>query len=87
MSRPSTDILVVLWQWGPTSKYAGGRFWAAHGTDIDGRIADWPAQDLIPLGAAKVAVKEGDGLDLLLPIKKKTEAWREPAPDTASDSD
>jgi hypothetical protein len=68
----ATDILVVLWQWGPESKYAGGRFWAAHNTDIDGKVADWPRDHLIPLGAAQVTVVEGAGLDLLPPIADRT---------------
>jgi hypothetical protein len=31
----------------------------------DGRIRDWPAQGLTPIGAAKVEVSQGEGLDLL----------------------
>lgn len=59
------DIIVVLWEWGPETKFAGGRFWAAHGTTNDGRLRDWPAEGLIARGAAKVTVVEGEGLDLL----------------------
>lgn len=61
----SADIIVVLWEWGPETKFAGGRFWAAHGTESDGRLRDWPKEGLIARGAAKVAVAEGEGLDLL----------------------
>ena len=57
-----TEILVVLWQWGPNNKYAGSRFWAAHSTNIDGRIADWPQEDLIPLGAATASEQRAKGL-------------------------
>lgn len=69
-----TTLLVVLWQWGPNSKHAGARFWAAHGTDVDGRILDWPKEDLIPLGASEVSVTDGEGLHLLRPIAERTEA-------------
>jgi hypothetical protein len=31
----------------------------------DGRIRDWPTLGLTPLGAAKVEVSQGEGLDLL----------------------
>lgn len=67
MSHPSNSVLVVLWMWPPESKHAGGRFWAAHGIENDGRLADWPHPPLglIPLGAATVKVTEGEGLDLL----------------------
>lgn len=69
MSRPSNTVLVVLWMWPPESKHAGGRFWAAHNIENDGRLADWPTAPLglIPLGAAKVMVTEGEGLDLIEP--------------------
>lgn len=70
----STKILVVQWEWGPKSKHAGSRFWAAHGTDTDGRILDWPKEDLIPIGASEIVVTEGQGLDLLVPIAARTEA-------------
>ncbi len=59
------DIIVVLWEWGPESKHAGARFWAAHGIENDGRLRDWPQHHLIARGAAKVTVLEGEGLDLL----------------------
>lgn len=59
------DVIVVLWEWaeGP---HKGGRFWATHNTPAsDGRLRDWPNQSLRALGAAKVAVTEGEGLALL----------------------
>lgn len=67
-------LLVVHWEWGPNSKHAGGRFWAAHNTDIDGRILDWPKENLIALGASEVMVTDGEGLGLLRPIAERTEA-------------
>jgi hypothetical protein len=70
------EILVVLWEWGPNTKFAGGRFWAAHNVEIDGRIADWPQEGLIPLGAATVSVTEGEGLDLLSRTAERTRALR-----------
>lgn len=72
----SSKLLVVLWQWAPETKHAGGRFWAAHNIDIDARIADWPNEGLIPLGASEVTVTERVGLDLLRPITERTEALR-----------
>jgi hypothetical protein len=70
----SSKNLVVHWKWGPTTKFAGGTFWAVHATDVDGRILDWPKEDLIPLGASEVMVIDGEGLDLLRPIAEQTEA-------------
>jgi len=66
-SEGGTEIIVVLWERPPDDKYAGGRFWAAHSTTDDGRLRDWPNKPLclIPRGAAKVVVTEGEGLDLL----------------------
>lgn len=72
----ATTLLVVHWEWGPKSKHAGARFWAAHSTDIDGRIADWPNEDLIPLGASEVTVSDGHGLHLMQGIAERTEAQR-----------
>ena len=69
-------LLVVKWKWGPKSKFAGSTFWAAHSTGIDGRIADWPNEDLIPLGASEVTVTDGVGLDLLIPIAERTNKLR-----------
>ncbi len=71
-----TKLLIVHWEWGPETKHAGGRFWAAHNIDIDGRIADWPNEGLIPIGASEVTVIDGDGLDLLRPTAERTEALR-----------
>jgi hypothetical protein len=72
----STKVIVVHWEWGPKSKHAGARFWAAHGTDLDGRILDWPKADLVPLGAGEVVVTDGVGLDLLRPIAERTASQR-----------
>lgn len=72
----SEKLLVVHWEWGPKTKFAGGRFWAVHGTDVDGRILDWPKEDLIPLGANEIVVIDGVGLDLLRPIAQRTEALK-----------
>lgn len=69
-----TKLLVVHWKWGEKSKFAGGTFWAAHGTDIDGRILDWPKENLIPIGASEIWVVDGEGLDLLRPIAERTDA-------------
>lgn len=63
----SRTLLAVLWQWAEGSPHAGARFWGCHDLESDGRIRDWPKGPLglIPLGAAKVTVVEGEGLDLL----------------------
>jgi len=71
-----TKLLIVHWKWGPETKYAGSEFWAAHNIDIDGRIADWPNEGLIPLGASEVTVIDGAGLDLLRLTSERTEAQR-----------
>jgi hypothetical protein len=71
-----TKLLVVHWQWGPNSKHAGASFWSAHNTDIDGRIVDWPTEDLIPLGASEVTITDGVGLHLMQPIAERTVALR-----------
>jgi len=59
-------VIAILWEWseGP---HKGGRFYGCHGTENDGRIRDWPELSLRALGAAKVDVIEGQGLDLLPP--------------------
>jgi hypothetical protein len=67
MSRPSQEVLVVLWRWTEPSPHAGGRFWAAHGIDNDGRLRDWPKMHMEALGAVRARVVEGEGLDLLPP--------------------
>ncbi len=64
MSKSGTAILVVYWEW-TEGKHKGARFWAAHSTECDGRLSDWPNNGLRALGAARVTVVEGDGLDLL----------------------
>lgn len=69
--------VVIHWEWGPTTKFAGGTFWAVHGTDTDGRILDWPKEGLIPLGASEVEVVDGKGLDLLAPIAERTQRGAE----------
>lgn len=64
MSDPQ-EILVIQWEWMEKTKYAGSRFWGAHSVENDGRVADWPKMGMRPIGAAKVLVQEGQGLDLL----------------------
>lgn len=59
------DVLAVLWEWGPETDHAGSRFWGCHSISGDGRIDSWPSIGLIPVGAARVTVTEGEGLDLL----------------------
>lgn len=65
MSGRSQEIIVVLWRWTEPSPHAGARFWAAHGVDNDGRLRDWPKMHMEAIGAARVSVIEGDGLELL----------------------
>ncbi|UDF29810.1 UNVERIFIED_ORG: hypothetical protein LHK14_00360 [Roseateles sp. XES5] len=65
MSAAATELLVVYWEWTEETKHAGHRFWAAHATENDGRLRDWPQTGLRPLGASKVTVTVGEGLDLL----------------------
>ena len=64
MSAPQ-EILVIHWEWTEETKYAGSRFWGAHSIENDGRVADWPKMGMRPIGAAKVLVQEGVGLELL----------------------
>ena len=61
----SVELLVVYWEWTEETTYAGSRFWGCHSAENDGRIADWPKHGMRPLGATKVVVAEGEGLDLL----------------------
>lgn len=61
----STEVLAVLWQWADGTENAGARFWGCHAVSGDGRPAAWAKMGLVPIGAAKVIVKEGEGLDLL----------------------
>jgi hypothetical protein len=58
------NVLAILWEWsdGP---HKGARFWGCHNVENDGRIRDWPKMNLRALGAARVEVVEGEGLDLL----------------------
>ena len=61
---PVAEIIIVHWVYndGP---HKGASFWAAHGVENDGRLRDWPTMNMSPLGAAKVTVTDGRGLDLL----------------------
>lgn len=63
-AREHKPVVVVYWEWGP-GPHEGARFWGAHNVTNDGRIRDWPAQGLKPLGAAKVSVAIGEGLELI----------------------
>ena len=67
---PVADIIVVHWVWteGP---HKGGSFWAGHNVENDGRLRDWPTMGMKALGAAKVTVTDGKGLDLLPPAAAK----------------
>ncbi len=82
----TTRHIVVCWVWGPGSKHAGTRFCAVHGTDIDGRILDWPSIGLIPLGASEVTITQGEGLDLLRSVAARTRDQRARDADHPSDS-
>lgn len=63
---PVMEILVVHWIWtdGP---HKDASFWAAHSTGNDGRLRDWPKHNMAPLGAAKITIIDGEGLDLIPP--------------------
>jgi hypothetical protein len=65
MSGSVKTLLAVLWEWTDESPHAGARFWACHSLENDGRLRDWPANGMRPLGAARVTVTEGEGLDLI----------------------
>lgn len=69
--RASTTLLAVLWIWtdGP---HKGARFWGCHSIENDGRLRDWPSLSLRALGAARVTVVEGEGLELLEPAAAKS---------------
>lgn len=58
------EVVAILWEW-TDGRHKGARFYGCHGVENDGRIRDWPAIGLKPLGAAKITVTEGEGLDLL----------------------
>ena len=58
------EVVAILWEW-TDGKYKGSRFWGCHGVDADGRIRDWPKIGLRPIGASKVTVVEGEGMELL----------------------
>ena len=58
------NLIVILWRWRDGTAHAGGRFWAVHDPEADGRVESWmPSTE--PLGAAIVTVHEGEGLELL----------------------
>lgn len=59
-----TKLLVVYWEW-TNGPHKGGRFWASHNVENDGRLRDWPEQGLRALGASTVDVMEGVGLELI----------------------
>jgi len=61
------ELLIVYWEWDEKSPHAGGKFWAAHAIRDDGRLEDWWKLGLRPLGASRVVVTEGIGLELLPP--------------------
>lgn len=63
------EVVAILWEW-TEGAHKGARFYGCHGVENDGRIRDWPAIGLKPLGAARVTVNEGEGLDLLPTIAK-----------------
>lgn len=67
------ELLVVYWEWSEGTPHAGARFWAAHSADGgDGRLRDWPTDGTLrALGAAKVTVVEGEGLELLDGIARR----------------
>lgn len=72
----SARLIIVHWEWGPDTIHAGTRFWAAHSTDVDGRISDWPREGLIPIGAATCTVVDGEGISLLPPVAERTDELR-----------
>jgi hypothetical protein len=67
------ELLAVYWEWKEGTPHAGARFWALHNVSTlseptaDGRLRDWPKEGFRALGAAKVTVIEGEGLDLIPP--------------------
>lgn len=65
MAERTETVLVIYWEWTEETPHAGVRFWGAHAIENDGRIRDWPAIGLRPLGAAQITVVEGKGLELL----------------------
>lgn len=60
-----TEVLAVLWEYTEDHECAGSRFWGCHSVGGDGRTRDWPTQGMRALGAARITVTEGEGLDLL----------------------
>lgn len=81
----SSTILVIHWELGPESKHAGARFWGAHSLEVDGRVADWPKEGLIAIGASAVTVVDGEGLELLTPVANRTEGLRGAKPNSLSE--
>ena len=61
------DVLAVCWEWIEGHEFAGSRFWGCHDLERDGRLRDWPKHGMRPIGAARVTVTVGEGLDLIPP--------------------
>lgn len=74
-------ILAIHWQWPD-----GARFWSSHDAEAEARILSWAKPNpagygLLPVGAARVDVIEGQGLGLIAEIRNRSAAkW----PDFAS---
>lgn len=72
MAPRTETLLAVYWEWAEGS-HKGARFWALHNLSTlgeptaDGRLRDWPRQGFLALGAAKVTIVEGEGLELIPP--------------------
>lgn len=60
----SGEVLAIHWVW-TEGQHKGATFWGCHSVTGDGRIDAWPGIGLKPLGAAKVRVVDGEGLDLV----------------------
>jgi hypothetical protein len=68
-SETKCTVLAVLWEWGPGTGHEGARFWGCHDPEKDGRYREWRKMGLKALGASKVTVTEGEGLDLIPPAE------------------
>lgn len=66
-------MVAILWEW-TDGAHKGARFYGCHGVENDGRIRDWPKLGLRPLGAVKVSLSEGDGMDLIEASRAKSPA-------------
>lgn len=53
--------------------------------EVDGRVADWPKEGLIAIGASAVTVVDGEGLELLTPVANRTEGLRGAKPNSLSE--